>query len=208
MIENYQSKILKPDEVVDYSNEIIRGLRPETIQMEPMIGFKVMMKDLNAFATTQSQRFQFLEMNLAFLRGTGCIIRETQPIEAKDGFWVITFPVPQSQLSNQLMKLTAVMDFMANQFGIVPQDLIEVNVSGRCPIAETEWRLGSVNIPQQIRRFMVEPTNTPYKMGHIIRINEDFALLRTMWDWRNQANGQSHMSDLLVIPQLLAGMFH
>ena len=87
MIENYQSKILKPDEVVDYSNEIIRGLRPETIQMEPMIGFKVMMKDLNAFATTQSQRFQFLEMKLAFLRGPGGMITETHTSEATAVLW-------------------------------------------------------------------------------------------------------------------------
>ena len=209
MIENYQSRILKPDEIVDYSNEIIRGCRPETLQYEPCIGFKIMCKDLNAYTTTPANRFQFLEQNLGFLRNSGCIIRETHPTEAPDGFWVITFPVPQSQLSRQLVNMTNVLDIMANHFGIVSQDMIEINVAGRCPVAETEYRLSAINIPQNYRRFMVEPTNTPYKMGHILRINEDFALLRTMWDWRvHGGNTGSHMSDLLVIPQLLTAMFH
>ena len=209
MIENYQSRILKPDEIVDYSNELIRTVRPETIQFEPCIGFKIMCKDLNAYTTTQANRFQFLEQNLGFLRNSGCIIRETHPSEAPDGFWVISFPVPQSQLSRQLINITNVIDLMAHHFGIVSQDMIEINVSGRCPATETEYRLSAINIPQNYRRFMVEPTNTPYKMGHILRINEDFALLRTMWDWRNQGGSTTgHMSDLLVIPQLLTAMFH
>jgi hypothetical protein len=208
MIENYQSKILNPDEIVDYSTEMICSVRPETIQMEPMIGFKILTRDMRAFASTQAARFQFLEANLAFLRDTGCIIRETHPIEAKDGFWLITFPVPLSQLSNQLMKLTKVLDFMTTRFGIVPQNLIEINVSGRCPVAETEWRLQNVNIPQDMRRFIVEPANTPYKMGHIIRINEGYAMLRTMWDWRTDQAAKSHINEMLIIPQLIAGMFH
>ena len=210
MIENYQSRILKPNEIVDYSNEIIRNNKPETLQFEPFIGFKIMCKDLNAYTTTQANRFQFLEQNLGFLRNSGCIIRETHPAEAPDGFWVVTFPVPQSQLSRQLINITNVIDLMANQFGIVPQDMIEINVSGRCPEAETGFRLGTINIPQNYRRYMIEPTNTPYKMGHIVRINDDFAMLRTMWDWR--VNGAStngnHMADLIVIPQLLTAMFH
>ena len=207
MIENYQSRILKPDEIVDYSNELIRGVPEACIQMEPFIGFKVLCKDLNAFTTTQANRFQFLEMNLGFLRNSGCIIRETHPTESNDGFWIITFPVPQSHLSRQLLNLQNVVDMMANQFGIVSQNVIEINVSGRCPMAEIEWRLGTINIPANYRKYMIEPANTPYKMGHIIRINENYVLLRTMWSWRDQQN-VSHMSDLLVIPQLLSVMFH
>ncbi len=209
MIDAYQTRILKPGEIVDYSNELIRGCRPETIQMEPMIGFKILLKDLNAYVTTQAARFQFLESNLGFLRGTGCILRETEPVEAPDGFWIITFPVPQSQLPTQLMKLTNTMDILSSQFGIVNQGLIEINVSGRCPVMETEFRLTSVLIPHQYRQHLVEPTNTPYKMGHLVRINDEYALLRTMWDWRSQGvDSLSSMSDLLVIPQLIAGMFH
>ena len=208
MIENYQSHILKPQEIVDYSAELIRGVRHETIQMEPMIGFKLMTKDMNANVTTQAARFQYLEMNLAFLKDTGCIIRETMPIEAPDGFWVISFPVPLSHLSAQLMNITRVMDFIATNFGIVSSDMVEINVSGKCRQGETEWRLANVNIPAQIRQSLIEPSNTPYKMGHIVRINEEFAMLRTMWDWRRSGTTTAqHMSDLLVIPQLIGGMF-
>lgn len=208
MIENYQSHILKPTEVVDYSAELMHSLRAETIQMEPMIGFKLMTKDMNAYATSQSARFQYLEMNLGFLRDSGCIIRETQPVESPDGFWVVSFPVPISQLSQQLMNITRVMDFIAVNFGIVSADVVEINVSGRCRVGETEWRLANVNIPAQIRQSLIEPVNTPYKLGHIIRINDDFAMLRTMWDWRRSGTTTaSHMSDLLVIPQLICGAF-
>jgi len=209
MIENYQSHILKPAEVVDYSAELIHGLRPEIIQMEPMIGFKVMVRDMNAYTTpSQAARFQFIEMNLGFLKDSGCIIRETQTTESPDGFWVITFPVPQSQLSAQMSKLTIVLDFLTSNFGIIPVDVVEINVSGRCPVGESEWRLANVNIPSAIRQYSVEPTNTPYKLGHIIRINDEFAMLRTMWDWRNSGMpSSSHLSDMLVIPQLISGMF-
>lgn len=208
MIENYQSHILKPTEVIDYSAELMSGVRSETIQMEPMIGFKLMTKDMHAYDSSQAARFQFLEMNLGFLRGTGCIIRETTPMEAPDGFWVISFPVPMSHLSEQLMNITRVMDFIATNFGIVSSDVVEINVSGRCRVGETEWRLGNVTIPAQIRQSLIEPVNTPYKLGHIIRINDEFAMLRTMWDWRRSGTTtSSHMSDLLVIPQLICGMF-
>jgi len=208
MIENYQSHILKPTEVVDYSAELMHGLRPETIQMEPMIGFKLMTKDMNAYVTSQAARFQYLEMNLGFLKDSGCIIRETQPVEAPDGFWVVSFPVPISQLSQQLMNITRIMDFIAVNFGIVSSDVVEINVSGRCRVGETEWRLANVNIPAQIRQSLIEPVNTPYKLGHIIRINDEFAMLRTMWDWRRSGTTTaSHMSDLLVIPQLICGAF-
>jgi hypothetical protein len=209
MIENYQSHILKPTEIVDYSAELMNGVRPETIQMEPMIGFKLLTKDMNAgTAPSQAARFQYLEMNLGFLKDTGCIIRETQPIESPDGFWIISFPVPISQLATQLMSITRVMDFIAANFGIVSMDSVEINVSGKCRVGETEWRLANVNIPAQIRQSLIEPSNTPYKLGHIIRINDDFAMLRTMWDWRRSGTTTAqHMSDLLVIPQLISGMF-
>lgn len=209
MIEQYQSHILKPAEVVDYSAELIHGLRPETIQNEPLIGFKVLVRDTNAHITSPAARFQFLETNLGFLQNSGCILRESQPNEALDGFWVITFPVPQSNLSTQIMNMTRILDCLTASFGIIPANVVEISVSGRCGIGETEWRLANINLPMNLRQGLVEPTNTPYKLGHLIRINDDFAILRTMWDWRNcGSTTNSHLSDLLVIPQLLCGMFH
>jgi len=207
MIENYQSRILAANEIVDYASEVMVSNRPEVIQFDPMVGFKILMKDLNAFSMPQNQRFQQIEQNLGFLSGTGCIIRETNPREAVDGFWVISFPVPLSLINVQITNIMRVLSILKNSFGIVSLDLIEINVSGRCPLNEVEFRFARVAIPPEIRNYMVEPNNTPYKLGHIVRINDNYAMLRTMWDWRSQTNKQSRSSDLIVIPQLIANMF-
>lgn len=207
MIENYQSRILAANEIVDYASEVMVSNRPEVIQFDPMVGFKILMKDLNAFTVPQNQRFQQIEQNLGFLSGTGCIIRETNPREAVDGFWVISFPVPLSLINVQITNIMRVLSILKNSFGIVSLDLIEINVSGRCPLNEVEFRFARVAIPPEIRNYMVEPNNTPYKLGHIVRINDNYAMLRTMWDWRSQTNKQSRSSDLIVIPQLIANMF-
>lgn len=207
MIENYQSRILAANEIVDYASEVMVSNRPEVIQFDPMVGFKILMKDLNAFSMPQNQRFQQIEQNLGFLSGTGCIIRETNPREAVDGFWLISFPVPLSLINMQITNIMRVLSVLKNSFGIVSLDLIEINVSGRCPLNEVEFRFARVAIPPEIRNYMVEPNNTPYKLGHIVRINDNYAMLRTMWDWRSQTNKQSRSSDLIVIPQLIANMF-
>lgn len=214
MIENYQSHILKPSEIVDYATEIMRGLRPENVAAESLVGFRILCKDLNAMSFgTQSERFRMLEMNLGFLKNTGCIIRETHLAESNDGFWLITFPVPLSQLSTQLTKLMNVMNYMAGQLGIVSRDVVEINISGRCLVSETEARLGRVSIPPVYDQYRIEPTNTPYKMGHLVRINEEYALLRTMWNFSLGSNTQpggiqNRFQELLIIPQLLNNSFH
>ena len=208
MIENYQNHILKPSEMVDYANEIIHTVKPETIQMEPMTGFKVLMQDTNAYRTPQAIRFQEIESKLGFLKNTGCLIRETPMEQSTDGFWVISFPVPVSMLATQVTNITKVIDILVQYFGIVPSNIVEINVSGKCRDGELEWRMRNVNIPQTTRQNLIEPNDTMYRLGHIARINEEFAMLRTMWDWRQTGSTISaHTSDLIVIPQLIAGMF-
>lgn len=211
MIENYQMRILAPSEVVDYSSEIVNRIDVASLQAEPMIGFKIFMRDLNYnIAGSQQARFRMIESNLGFLRDTGCILRETNlNTEAPDGFWLITFPVQQSFLVQQMTNLMKAMDILSTSFGIISQDMIEINVSGRCKTGELEWRMSRVAIPESYKRFQMEPTNTPYKMGHVIRINEDFVLVRTMWDWtRFNGRDQNHFSDIMVIAQLIGSMFH
>ena len=77
MIAHYQSRILLADEVVDYRSEMMHSFRPEHLLQEPMVGFKVLCKDLNAMTSSQADRFQLIERNIGFLRNSGCIIRET-----------------------------------------------------------------------------------------------------------------------------------
>lgn len=212
MIENYQTKILEPSEIVDYSSEMIRCYRAENIQAEPMIGFKILLKDLNASVMTQQDRFAQIESTFRVLQGTGCILRESHPSESPVGFWLITFPVAQSQIARQLNNLMGVLQFFATQLGIVNTELIEICVSGRCGLAETESRLGMICIPPQYQHALCMPDNTPYKLGHIVRINDNFVMLRTRWDWSSQrmqtGRVNNHHADLMIIPQLLTAMFH
>jgi hypothetical protein len=210
MIVNYQNRILAPGEIVDYSNELIHKIQPNILQVESMVGFKLLMRDLNTnIAGTQQARFRMIESNLGLLRETGCILRETHPTESPDGFWLITFPVPQSMLTRQLTQMTNVVDTLTNNFGSISQDIMEINVSGKCRQGELEWRMARVTIPENYKRFQMEPKSTPYKMGHVIRINDDFVLVRTMWDWtRYNGRDQNHFSDIMVLSQLIGAMFH
>jgi hypothetical protein len=110
----------------------------------------------------------------------------------------------------QLDNLNLVLNRLAQGLGIISMEVIDINVSGRCAIGETEARMSNILIPPEYRNVLAEPTNTPYKIGHLIRINDQFALLRTRWDWSNKRSVNSvnhHYQDLLIIPQLLMGMF-
>ena len=212
MIENYQTHILKPDEIVDYSSELMRSFRPEQICYEPMIGFKVLCRDLNSYIMgTNQARFQAIEQTLGVLRNTGCVIRETHMNESSDGFWIVTFPVPKSHLLQQVNNLMSVLKFFADNLGIVSTDVCEINVSGRCNYNETEGRLSSIVIPNVYSYALVEPQNTPYKMGHVIRINQAYILLRTMWDFGRNGSGTkvaNRYNELTIIPQILTNAFH
>lgn len=214
MIENYQNHILGPTEIIDYGSEMKVGYRPEHLQYEPMIGLKVLLKDLNCRISTQSERFQYIENVLnssGILRNTGCVIRETMYTEFPDGFWLITFPVPATQLMTQLMNLLKVMQFLASQLGIVSTDICEVNVSGRCATNELESRLSMINLGPYAQA-LIEPNGTPYKLGHIIRINDYFIMMRTIWDFSRltpiMGRPSNRVSELTIIPQLLTAAFH
>jgi hypothetical protein len=200
MIENYQCKILGPTEIVDYTSAIKQAYPPQAVMSEPFIGFKVLCKDVSGMPA--QQRFPQIETSLGFLRGSGCIIRETS-MKMPDGFWVISFPVPRSQAMEQLQKLMTVLMTFEKYFGIIRQDLIEINVSGRCSMPETETCFRNVTLPQHYMKACVVPNNSPYRLGTITRINQMFMMFRSRW-----ALKVSSTEDILVIAQLLCGMFH
>ena len=65
-----------------------------------------------------------------------------------------------------------------------------------------------ITLPPTYSRFMVEPSNSAYKLGHTIRISDEYLLLRTMWNFGDSpAMNDVHLSDLMVISQILTGMF-
>jgi len=200
MINQYQSRVLGPTEVVDYASIVKQAYPPQAVQSEPFIGFKILCRDLNANGVNPADRLRQIDANLGFLRGKGCIIRETS-MQMPDGFWVISFPVPRSQAQQQLMNLGAVLDVFERFFGIVRQDLVEVNVSGKCTLADTENCLRGVVIPTRYMPFLVTPNNSPYRLGSVVRINQMFMMFRTRWTLKNP-------EDMIVLAQLLSSMFH
>jgi len=208
LLTQYQSRILGPTEPVDYSSLVMQSYPPQAIQQEPFIGFKVLVTDMMAYsAGNPGDRMRYLEANLGFLRGKGVIIRETS-LTKPDGYWILTLPVPRSQLTTALNNLLDVLATIEQYFSIIRDGLFEVNVSGRCHYAETERVLSSLTIPQRYMQLLVSPDNTPYKMGHVQRINDTFMVLRTRWNLRNSITPASIFEDLTVIAQLTASIYH
>jgi len=156
-------------------------------------------------STSPADRIRQIDMNLGILRGKGCIIRETSS-SMPDGFWIISMPVPRSQVNTAINNLMDVIVSMEQYFGIVRHGLFEINVSGRCNIAETERCLSALTIPMRYMSALIEPTETAIRLGHVIRINDNFMVLRTRWNLQIQ-NNMMNYEDLVVLSQLISTMF-
>ena len=184
------NKVLSPSEIIDYSNLIINNYErraPGLLNTTPMVGFKVLFKDLDAYKAPGAERLRFIETYLPrILNGNGCILRETNNNSMPDGFWLITLPVPITQLNdpvvNQIGRMLSVMDVLSREFNIVPVGMTEVNVSGRCTVLDTDNRIASVVIPEPLVQIHCPPENWSCKLGTVIRINDGFMLLRTRWN--------------------------
>ena len=207
LVQQYQMRVLRPSEVVDYSSAVKQAYPPYAIQSEPFIGLKVLCKDTMAFVLDPPSRIRQIEANLGFMRGKGCLIRETSQT-MPDGFWIITMPVPRSQIAQQFNNLMEVLAILEQHFSIVRCGIIEINVSGRCSIAETERCMMGLTIPQRYSEALVVPDNTPYRYGHLIRINDNFMCLRTRWDLTRQTQNTVHYEEILVLAQLISSMYH
>lgn len=217
MIENYQRRVLSPGEVVDYAAEVMYKYQPVNLQCEPLVGLRVLLKDTNGRVTDPATRLSQIDAYMSVtsncggvLRGTGCILREAMPNELQDGIWLITFPCTTSVLATQLTNMMNVLNYMAQNLGIVSTEIVDINVSGRCPMTEEGGRLSSVQITPKYATVLSSPTNSPYKLGHIVRINDMFAMLRTRWDWskyRVPGKIDYHADDIMVLSQLMTGMF-
>jgi len=185
-----QQRVLSPDAAIDYSTVIMQSYPSYAIQREPFVGFKILCRDtqVNGNYNMQygncEQRMNQIDSFLQqsrILMGTGVILRATH-FQMPDGIWVITMPVPRSQVTTSLNNLFNVLRVLEQQLGIIlTGDQYEVCVSGRCPLNETETILGSLCLPENYRRILQPPSNTPYKDGHLIRINDVYACFRTRY---------------------------
>lgn len=207
LVQQYQSRVLGPEEPVDYASIIKQAYPPQAIQLEPFIGFKALMTDTQAFATNPSERIRYIDVNLGFLRGKGCLIRETSRVKP-DGFWVMTLPVPRSQVNVALNNLFDCLMTFENFFSIMRDGLFEINVSGRCHVTEVERCFQGLSIPQRYMVNLVPSNNILCSIGHIQRINDMFMCLRTRWDLAKTNKPNEYFEDLTVISQLIASMYH
>lgn len=207
LVQQYQSRVLGPTEVVDYSSIVMNSYPADAFHQEPFIGFKVLCTDTNAYSGPPAERLRYIDANLGFLRGTGCIMRETSSAKP-DGFWVMTLPCPRSQLTIALNNMMNVLATLEQYFGIIREGIIEICVSGKCSVYETESRLGCLSITPRYLTRLVPPENTPYRLGHVRRINKQFMMLRTRWDMNKSDSPMSIYEDLTVLSQLLASMYY
>lgn len=209
-IEVYQSGILGPSQVVDYSGTVMQAYGPDVVLREPFVGFKVLCRDRGGMSMNPRFRLEQLDRGLVqILPGTGCIVREASTLEIPDksGLWVITMPVPRSQVAEQMKYLMTVLAILERDAGIVLAGTYEVNVSGRCTPQETEHALGSLYITPDYAQYSVNPPNSPYKLGQVIRINDYFMCYRTRWNFSNKPVADVY-KDLIVLSQLISAIYH
>lgn len=190
----YQTKIIAANGFVDYNNIIQGAYNPNVLANEQFIGIKVQVTDRYTCTDPYGQkmmlkpgdRIHMLEADMVqskFLRGSGCIIRET-PYTKPDGFWVITLPVPLSNLNTAMSNLHNVLVYLHNIHSIDVDGIYEINVSGRCRSREElEWRLQRMHMHMSNRllQYLILPMNSVYRMGRITRINDEFIIFRSDW---------------------------
>ena len=70
---------------------------------------------------------------------------------------------------------------MFKQIGINQIGYVEINVSGRCPINSLEACLNNLMIPDNYMAMLDQSDNSPYRIGKVERINNNFICLRTRW---------------------------
>lgn len=182
-LEQLQSKILGPYDIVPYADIVMQAYPWYAFTQEPFIGVKVLLRDLNAYKfQSPYARLQFLDAKIpSILNGQGCLMRETNYGILQDGFWVMTMPVPMSQLMQQLNNLGNVLSALEREHGIVYQEVIDIIISGRCPLIDTERSMTQIVIPKMYKDHHVESDNSPYKIGGTVRINDEYLAIRSRW---------------------------
>ena len=213
MAMDIQTHVIRTCDIVNYSG-LVKSLYPiETIQSEPIIGIKILCKDTQANTMIPAQRIaqldQFLgtpnQMNGFYpLSGTGCCIRETKYSIMPDGFWLISLPVPRSILGSQIERIISTIK-MLKSIGINQEGYVEINVSGRCSMNGVESCLKSLMIPEQYLQYADQNNDSPYKLGNIERINEDFICFRSRW--RLPAADPNLFQNIIAISLLISAMY-
>lgn len=207
VLSRYQNHVLGPHELVEWSKMTMTAYPVYAIQVEPFIGFKLECQDTQACTMDPRQRLEQIDRIInqtGFLNGSGCIIRESDHSRF-DGLWVITVPVPRTQVPTQLNRLSGVMNALS-RLGIKSTGIYEVNVSGKCSYGDTERCLSNLTIPNKFAMSLLSPGNSPYRYGYTQRINDNFMIMRTRWNY-NQQNFGTISDNMSILAQLISTIF-
>lgn len=184
LVQQYQTRVLAPNEIVRYDQIVMSSYPAYAFQTEPFVGFRVLIRDMNYNTFDPSDRLRLIDSKLGFLKGSGCLIRETKKGLMPDGFWVMTCPVPRSQVGMQINYLLAVLNTFEQMFGLVISSLFEVSISGRSTPIQFTQNLNGLMLPQRYMSMLVTQ-KSPFVMcpfGHIMQINDEYTIIRTRWD--------------------------
>lgn len=188
LYRQYQQRVLSYSEIVYYDQILMNGTYKDAIKKEPMIGVKVLLKDTRAYnAQNPFERIRFINSGLAsVLNQTGCFLRESKQTIMPDGFWLVSFPVPRSQLTFQINQIINTILNLNNYLGFVCTGLIEIYISGRATQYDLISRITTINMPDKYMRQLVKPDSgsqfVSYNFGCIIPINQYFSLIKTRWN--------------------------
>lgn len=186
MYQRYQNRVIGPSEVVCYDQIVMSCYPPYAINREPFVGTKILLRDTCAFtrgapANRLAELDQFVKMTLP---NSGCIVRESKSSSVPDGLWLISLPVPMSQLKTQMHKVINLIRLFSDKAGIVLTGLFEIAVSGRCTEHELCSRLRQITMTDAYMGMMVKPSEqqfSAYDFGYVTPINDKFVLMRTRW---------------------------
>ena len=185
------SKIYTPSEIIDYSSMIITNYEKTesgpSVMTYPFVGFKILMTDDAMSYGDAAPRMKYLDQHVGkILIDTGCFLRETNNDIMPNGFWLISLPVPlyhlHSSRANQIERIVEALEKLGRIFNINFSGRVEINVSGRCTVADTEFALNNVMIPPEDMALLIRPQRSAYNLGKVIRINDLYMLVRTTWD--------------------------
>lgn len=211
LLDQIRTRINGPHEIIEYSNLVLSSYPQVSISTEPFIGLRILLRDTRAFNQSPHDRIMSLEAELrdtpqraGLLKNKGCILRETVYDKMKDGLWLITLPVPRSHLNHQIQNTIEVLNNLEYYFGIITQDLIDINISGRCPVWNMERAMSSIIIPSEYKPMQLTADNSPYQLGYVTRINDEFCILRS----RYMISKNEMFDKILTIVSLIAPNMH
>lgn len=208
--------IVGPSEIISYSDAIINAYEKKNprVMKSPFVGFKILMNDNDARKGTGEQRMRYLDQHIGkVIGGTGCFLRETNASLMPTGFWLVSMPVPLTQLSDytagQMERIMSNVVSLEDVFNMSFMGRVEINVSGRCTVPATERSLKRVFIPKEFEDLSMKCKGSPYTLGNIVRINDEYMVMRTNWNMEKYRGYYDSLGDaMLQLAHNISAMFY